>query len=755
MASPNPPLTRGLTAGLTQSPLYPYGQLLFPNAASPTNRAGQLRTSDAPTSSSSPWSVQHAASAVLKNGELSGQSCPLTTSCAAVGSYYGPTGYYLTLAEQWNGVAWTTQKTPDPSGATDSYLTGVSCPTSGSCTAVGDYYTSSGKEVTLVEVLNGGSWVVEPSPSPSGAAESILYSIACVPSGTCTAVGYSETAGGAVSTLVLTGSGSTWTIDSSPNPGPASNLANVACTASGTCVAVGAYDNADGAATPLVELGSGDTWSVQSTPPTDSTYADLLAVSCISGASCIAVGYEGDPGAASTTLAEAWNGISWSIQTTPDPSGAGDSFLEGLTCTSSDTCTAVGYYEGAFPNPGGAFAEVLSGSTWSVQQTGFPAGGLSAVSCPTGNDCIAVGGEGSSTLGERWNGHKWSTQKTTDPSGVAFFNSLNSIACTAANSCVAVGNTQGGDGILIDAWNGAKWSTESSSAPSGADVSSLQGVACPAVATCVAVGYEHDATDDTDSPLVETSDGTTWSTQAVPSPASGSSELASVSCSSPEACVAVGYDENGNSLTTLTEVWNGVSWSIEVAPSPSGTSATFNSVSCSSSTACTAVGSYDNASEDFVTLAEQWNGTKWVLQTTPNPAGADLAILNGVSCLSASSCMAVGGNGSDPLAEWWNGTKWTIQKVSSSASSSLNGIDCTSSTACTVVGSDVGEWNGATWKFQSNATPPGATEALSSGVSCVTALACTAVGQYENKNGTRVLLSGASGFDLALAEALS
>jgi hypothetical protein len=40
--------------------------------------------------------------------------------------------------------------------------------------------------------------------------------------------------------------------------------------------------------------------------------------------------------------AEAWYGTSWSIQTTPVPSGALSSFLSGVACTSAGACTAVG-----------------------------------------------------------------------------------------------------------------------------------------------------------------------------------------------------------------------------------------------------------------------------------------------------------------------------------------------------------------------------------------------------------------------------
>jgi hypothetical protein len=53
----------------------------------------------------------------------------------------------------------------------------------------------------------------------------------------------------------------------------------------------------------------------------------------------------------------------------------------------------------------------------------------------------------------------------------------------------------------------------------------------------------------------------------------------------------------------------------------------------------------------------------WEIQSTPNSSAAESSELNGVSCPSATACMAVGdyvdGSGVDmTLAEQWNGTNW-------------------------------------------------------------------------------------------------
>jgi hypothetical protein len=45
------------------------------------------------------------------------------------------------------------------------------------------------------------------------------------------------------------------------------------------------------------------------------------------------------------TVAESWNGTRWSVQATPNPPTAGETFFEGVSCTSATTCTAAGYYD--------------------------------------------------------------------------------------------------------------------------------------------------------------------------------------------------------------------------------------------------------------------------------------------------------------------------------------------------------------------------------------------------------------------------
>jgi hypothetical protein len=80
-------------------------------------------------------------------------------------------------------------------------------------------------------------------------------------------------------------------------------------------------------------------------------------VSCTTAHACEAVGSDDYPDVVST-LAEVWNGIAWSVQTTPNP-GPAESFLYGVSCTAANACEAVGYY----PNSSGTLVTLVEAET--------------------------------------------------------------------------------------------------------------------------------------------------------------------------------------------------------------------------------------------------------------------------------------------------------------------------------------------------------------------------------------------------------
>jgi hypothetical protein len=447
-------------------------------------------------------------------------------------------------------------------------------------------------------------------------------------------------------------------------------------------------------------------------------------------------------------LAEHWNGTTWGIQPTPTPSGAQFSFLNAVSCTSVSACTTVGGYGNTsgevrfFP-----LAERWDGTKWHIQPTpsppipsfAFHLTGLNAVACTSASACTAVGGSMSSlstpvTLAERWNGTTWAIQATPNRAGAAA-SGLFSVACPSPGSCMAVGGTSSPNdlgGFLAERWNGTHWSilpTPPAGQPGG-----LFGVACVTSASCQAVGTATNRSGVSVT-LAERWTGTHWSIEPTPNlPGARHSQLAGISCSSAHACTAVGGDNTTGSPSRpgapLAERWNGTKWSIQPTPNPAG-GGSFGGVSCPTSSLCFAAG----ASNSGAALIEQWNGTSWRIVPAPNPPGGGVN-LGPVSCTSAVFCMTTGNSNSRTLAERWNGTRWSIVPTPTPAGGGgLGSVSCTSPSACTAVGgSNSGalaeRWNGTRWSVQPTPSPAMSFQITLDSVACPAPGSCTAVGDY-------------------------
>src|SRR5215468_2103056 len=83
----------------------------------------------------------------------------------------------------------------------------------------------------------------------------------------------------------------------------------------------------------------------------------------------------------------------------------------------------------------------------------------------------------------------------------------------------------------------------------------------------------------------------------------------------------------GPAQASQTGTAAGSGWKVEPTPNQNRGSAGINvltAVSCGSGRACTAVGSHSaSLSSTGFTLAMRWNGTRWRIQPTKLPAGAN------------------------------------------------------------------------------------------------------------------------------------
>ena len=130
----------------------------------------------------------------------------------------------------------------------------------------------------------------------------------------------------------------------------------------------------------------------------------------------------------------------------------------------------------------------------------------------------------------------------------------------------------------------------------------------------------------------------------MPAPA-GIPILTDISCASGSDCVAVGLNVLSRSVTSLADHWNGHAWSLTRVPGPPGQGSggrLLQGVSCPVASYCIAVGAYSNRANAHRVLTEAWNGKQWAVLTAANPSGRS-SQLQGVYCLSATTCLAVGG----------------------------------------------------------------------------------------------------------------
>jgi hypothetical protein len=619
------------------------------------NPAGDTTTSVAPT--------------------LLGVSCPTASFCVAVGNYqdgFNQAG----MADTWNGQSWTAQSFPVPVDADGWQLFGVSCTSARFCEAVGGYSDEdNGTNDTFAAGWNGTSWSLQSTvnPDPNDFQFEQFNAVSCSSPTFC--VGWASGNGGNPGdTMVEQWNGSSWALQTAPSTD--ATVDAVSCTSASFCDAVGpdsAYS------------WDGSAWTAQTLPAAASS-ATLQGVSCTSRKFCEAVGEYYDNGTV-VVVAVRWNGSAWVSQTAPNPAKSTFAHANAVSCASPSACEAGGYFEvQANANDPKAFAEGWNSGAWQLQQAVAPSGAifnsLGGVSCVSATFCEAVGSHGDSagnqdTLAETWNGQKWTIQSTPDPAnpnGSPDDNGLGQVSCVSAQFCEAVG--AGSTGPLALTWDGTSWTTQTLPGISDVEPSA---VSCASTVFCMMVdGFAQ----------VDTWDGTSWSTAPAPT---GLTFIGSVSCPSATFCNVVG----GGDEDSLAAQWNGTSWTSETLAGTVSTA--MNAVSCTTASSCEAVGETPGSNDEEGTVAESWNGSAWTLQSVTGPITTQGSDLTAVSCASATSCTGVGSyTVSTPgstfgqvqtVVEDWDGTGWTLESSPNpSPGSQLEGVSCGSSPTCTAVG---------------------------------------------------------------------
>ena len=345
--------------------------------------AGGLVVAAPVSSTAREWSV---ATSPPAKGVFDAVSCPSTKSCFAVGGRaLSDRGPERTLIEHWNGHNWGVMPSPIPTGAAYVGLSGVSCPSTKSCFAVGGSATIDEVSTILVEHWNGHSWSIMTSPRPRRGG---LSDVSCPSPKSCFAVGSS----------LEHWNGTTWSIMTTPTPG---GLGSVSCPSTQSCFAVGQHGTKT-----FVAHWNGRNWRSMPSPNAVGYSNSLFGVSCPDVHSCFAVGRKlNQQRTTYATLIERWNGTSWTIMNGPDLDIPSDSsaVLFDVRCPNTNMCIAVG-------GIGTTLIERWTrGSVWAVMPSPTPGYTfLYGLGCRSTLGCFAVGnfsnnGNGlSSTLIEQY-----------------------------------------------------------------------------------------------------------------------------------------------------------------------------------------------------------------------------------------------------------------------------------------------------------------------------------------------------------------
>lgn len=467
-------------------------------------------------------------------------------------------GPFASATTTWNdaeSVTFTSGVAKTTSQWTDVWS--VSCPTAGTCVAVGEFTsTVNGLEGFTARSSNGTWQQAEPVTFGTGVA----------------AVGQSA----------------------------ATMAKSVSCASTSFCVAVGSFRNAINAGIEaFTTTFSNGSWST-ATPAifaagvqNNAPYATFNAVSCPAVGQCVAVGQFTDatsnPGKIRAFTMTMTNG-SWG-EATPAVFAAGINVpraISGLTrflsvsCASAGNCTAGGQYDTA-TQTGEAFTMTMANGSWGqATPVEFPAGSQNSsressvwdVSCAVAGHCIVSGGVNTSLGGGSYKGFTqslvngtWSTAQI-----VQFDNSLQVAAgysfiydtsCSSVGNCVAVGEFEnipyGQSEAFVMTMTGGVWGAPTPVVfPAGVQKTTRQGylqaVSCPSDGHCTAVGQFWDQANNRPSFTVSMTSGVWGTALPVAFPAglqnsNPDTRLRTVACASPGNCVGGGYffENSGNS----------------------------------------------------------------------------------------------------------------------------------------------------------------------------------------------------------------
>lgn len=305
--------------------------------------------------------------------QLSGVACPTTRDCMAVGSTGASvpgSGVVYTTSD--GGTVWSPAAAL--TGALD--MSNVQCASLSDCTAI----VSTGSVLVAARTADfGQSWQPEGNLPDGFFAEGDLW---CGETGTCLVAGYVPTTAGhgQGAVAISPDGGQTWSLATVPVG--AGVLRGVACTTATTCLAAGTTSTTVSEVVPaqgqlLHSADGGHTWTTTDAGAAGATPA----------------GSTGTTGSSTSATSASTTSTAPAPPATARPLPVNDVF--GITCPSSRVCALAGTKWSGLPAVAtGAVAQSRDGgTTFAAAPAAYIPLALSALTCPTTSGCVAVGGD--------------------------------------------------------------------------------------------------------------------------------------------------------------------------------------------------------------------------------------------------------------------------------------------------------------------------------------------------------------------------
>ena len=295
----------------------------------------------------------------------------------------------ITLAEHWNGSAWSISPTVNPSGLADFFNAGVAIVPNDVWAVGGTYNSSSGLFQTLAEHWNGTSWTVVSTPNVS-AENNQFYAVAADRANDVWAVGISRVPQSVRAVLIEHWNGSKWKIVSSPAKGTGDEvLGSVLAFAPNSVFANGGYNGP--VFQTLAEKWNGTKWKITATPNVNTNSNVFNGIAGVSPTDIWSLG-DYYNGTVFNSLAEHWNGSTWTIVPSADM-GTNFTAITGGAEVNSNDVWAVGLWSNGSANF--PYTMNWNGSAWSSVNSPAigPNGGIfaGASAIPGTTDAWAVG----------------------------------------------------------------------------------------------------------------------------------------------------------------------------------------------------------------------------------------------------------------------------------------------------------------------------------------------------------------------------